>query len=404
MKFSLFNKFSFALVAMVLATGAFAQSFTVKGTIKGIKDGTKVTLRGKEQGMRVEYSALTQGSTFVVKGSVKSPVRVRIEISDKPDSEYKKDEYPETRGIPFMLENADYTVEAASIDSVPYTYSMKGGLLSKTPNMTIRGGEAQRQYMEWFDTTYKLQLAEDLANVAYRHELLFSGKKRSEIDTAKVDSLESMLNVARADLDKANADFITAHPNYAVSLLLQQEKTDTPFAYSVEELDGLLKTFAGNYDKARLAEFTKTVNDLKKYPREAQYRDATLQTSDGKNVQLADCIVKGKYNFIDCWASWCGPCRAAIPSVKEMYKRLGDKVNVISISVDKKNADWQQALKEENMSWRQYITTTEGAKQLKEGYMLRFVPTLLVIDPEGHIQVYTNDPTVAHRYLEEHVK
>ncbi len=404
MKKTFYNKFSLALVATMVAMGAFAQSFTVKGTIKGIKNGTKVTLRSEESGRRIDFHSLSKGSTFVITGSVESPLLTSIEIGDKPESEYKQDDYPENRGIRFMLENADYTVSAACIDSVPHTYAVEEALLLKTPNMTIQGGEAQRQYMEWFQTTYKEQLAEELADNAYRHEKYFAGKKFGEGDPAKVKPLEYALAQAQEALDKANDDFIAAHPDYAISLLMQQKKTSRPFTYTVAELDSMLKVFADNYDKARLATFTQTVNQLKKYPRGAQYSDIALQTPEGESARLADYIEKGKYNFIDFWASWCGPCRAAIPSVKEMYQLLGDKVNIISVSVDQKNDDWQKAMKEENMPWRQLITTEEGTKRLREDYMLQYVPTLMVIDPEGRIQMYTNEPDNAHRYLEECVK
>lgn len=404
MKNSLYNYLCVALVATCVATGAFAQSFTVKGNIKGIKNGTKVSLRSRENGKQITCSTLSKGSAFELKGTVKSPMLVEIEISDKPQSEYKQGDYPEDRGVKFMLENANYTVSAACMDSVPRNFIMDGTALPQLPNVTINGGEAQRQYQEWFKTTYPQQLAQALANTALRHELYFSGKKKSEVDTATTNRLEAAYDKATEELNKVNADFIAAYPNYAISLQLQQEKTSRPFVYSVAELDAMLKTFAGNYDKARLAEFTKAVNDLKKFPKEAQYRNLPLETPDGTKTQLTDCIVKGKYNFIDFWASWCGPCRAAIPSVKEMYKRMSDKVNIISVSVDRKNADWQKALKEENMPWKQYVVPAEGMNKLTSEYMLQFVPTLMVIDPEGKIQVYVNDPAKAHHYLEEHVK
>lgn len=70
-----------------------------------------------------------------------------------------------------------------------------------------------------------------------------------------------------------------------------------------------------------------------------------------KSINLKEIIVPGKYNFIDFWASWCGPCRAAIPSVKQLQQKLGDKLNIISISVDKKRQDWERAMEVEKMTF-----------------------------------------------------
>lgn len=70
-----------------------------------------------------------------------------------------------------------------------------------------------------------------------------------------------------------------------------------------------------------------------------------------KSINLKEIIVPGKYNFIDFWASWCGPCRAAIPSVKQLQQKLGDKLNIISISVEKKRQDWERAMEVEKMTF-----------------------------------------------------
>ena len=56
------------------------------------------------------------------------------------------------------------------------------------------------------------------------------------------------------------------------------------------------------------------------------------------------------------------------------------------------------------MPWPQFVVTKEGSDQLHKDYSLTFVPSLIVIDPEGCIQVFTSDPDLAHRYLEEHAK
>lgn len=38
--------------------------------------------------------------------------------------------------------------------------------------------------------------------------------------------------------------------------------------------------------------------------------------------------------FVDFWASWCGPCRAISPIVKELSEELGDKINFVKVDVD----------------------------------------------------------------------
>lgn len=84
-----------------------------------------------------------------------------------------------------------------------------------------------------------------------------------------------------------------------------------------------------------------------------------------------------KYILIDFWASWCNPCRKEIPNLKNLYAKYADKgFQIISISIDKKKADWEKALQEEQLAWPNYLDT-EGIASL---YKVRFVPTMYLID------------------------
>lgn len=93
------------------------------------------------------------------------------------------------------------------------------------------------------------------------------------------------------------------------------------------------------------------------------------------SINLKEIIVPGKYNFIDFWASWCGPCRAAIPSVKQLQQKLGDKLNIISISVDKKRQDWERAMEVEKMTFL-FVRKSEVIE--RKNILWRFLNKVLV--------------------------
>ncbi|MBV8253048.1 MAG: TlpA family protein disulfide reductase [Chitinophaga sp.] len=93
---------------------------------------------------------------------------------------------------------------------------------------------------------------------------------------------------------------------------------------------------------------------------------------------------KGKWLLVDFWASWCGPCRQAIPLVKELYEKYKDKgFTVASISIDTDNNAWRKAMKEENMPWLQLLSDNKD-NTMKE-FQFSGIPTMYLIDPAGNI-------------------
>ena len=93
---------------------------------------------------------------------------------------------------------------------------------------------------------------------------------------------------------------------------------------------------------------------------------------------------KGKYLLIDFWASWCGPCRQAIPKVKELYSQYHDKgFNVLSVSIDTDKPAWRKAMKDENMPWEQLLSPNKD--KTMEQFQFSGIPTMYIIDPNGKI-------------------
>lgn len=93
---------------------------------------------------------------------------------------------------------------------------------------------------------------------------------------------------------------------------------------------------------------------------------------------------KGKYLLVDFWASWCGPCRAAIPKVKELaeqYKAKG--LEVVSISIDTDKKAWEKAMADEKMPWEQLLS--DNKDKTMELYQFSGIPTLYLIDRDGKI-------------------
>ena len=97
---------------------------------------------------------------------------------------------------------------------------------------------------------------------------------------------------------------------------------------------------------------------------------------------------KGKFVYIDIWATWCGPCKAEIPSLQKIETAYhGKNIAFVSISVDKaKSHDkWKEMIAKEKMGGIQLFADKDFDSQFIKDYLIRGIPRFILIDPQGKI-------------------
>ena len=116
------------------------------------------------------------------------------------------------------------------------------------------------------------------------------------------------------------------------------------------------------------------------------YTDFEFQTIDGENKRLSDYIGKSIYVLLDFWASWCAPCIADMPYLKEIYEKYKDKgFEIISISLDNSKRAWQRGLDKIDVPWI-HLSDLKGSKsEMANAYKINGIPYLLIIDKTGKI-------------------
>jgi len=108
----------------------------------------------------------------------------------------------------------------------------------------------------------------------------------------------------------------------------------------------------------------------------------SLATVNGPKIDLA--AMRGQVVVIDFFASWCAPCREAIPSLNDLQQRYGGKgMQVIGLSAD--DDDAQRAVKEFSVANRISYPVAMAPEELRDDYGLRSIPVLYVIDKKGTI-------------------
>ncbi|MCF7568285.1 TlpA family protein disulfide reductase [Sabulilitoribacter arenilitoris] len=121
----------------------------------------------------------------------------------------------------------------------------------------------------------------------------------------------------------------------------------------------------------------------------------------GGRTSLDD--LKGKYVYIDVWATWCGPCKYEIPFLKEVEKKYhGKNIHFVSLSVDKikDKEKWMNMVKDEELTGIQLLANNDFNSDFVKGYMINAIPQFILLDPDGNI-VDKNAPRPSSSQLTE---
>ena len=109
-----------------------------------------------------------------------------------------------------------------------------------------------------------------------------------------------------------------------------------------------------------------------------------LKDSKGNVVDFS--TFRGKYVYIDMWASWCVPCLREVPVLQQLEKTLkNDKVVFVSISIDAKQEPWLAKMKEKNMHGHQLWNPDNT---LGKALNVKGIPFFAIYDPEGKLYMH----------------
>ena len=106
----------------------------------------------------------------------------------------------------------------------------------------------------------------------------------------------------------------------------------------------------------------------------------------GGKTSLED--LKGKYVYIDVWATWCGPCKREIPFLKEVEKSYhGKNIEFVSTSIDraKDHEVWVNMVTDKDLSGVQLFADNDWKSKFVQDYAIEGIPRFILIDPEGNI-------------------
>lgn len=199
--------------------------------------------------------------------------------------------------------------------------------------------------------------------------------------------------------------------NFLADYMLREQKFDYEAVLASPDMAAFEKVVAQKktddfafLDKAKLdSKFVETMkenieasmNSLKMYYQQSQKNKKLNNTKApgfeyvnhaGGKTKLDD--LKGKYVYIDVWATWCGPCRAEIPSLKAVEEHFhGKNIAFVSISVDvdKDFEKWNKFVTDKQLGGIQLFADKNWNSDFIQAFGIDSIPRFILIAPDGAV-------------------
>jgi thiol-disulfide isomerase/thioredoxin len=242
---------------------------------------------------------------------------------------------------------------------------------------------------------------------------------RGYVLAMKLDAYKDAIEFAREWISIADSDAERANAHLRLAMALQTDGVRNKRQQSIQESSGEFKaalelnpkaavahysygiTLARlNQDDAARAEFNAFLDQDREHPnlhpRAERYVERielarakmappfSLTTLDGRRISMDG--LAGKVVLIDFWATWCGPCREALPHIRNIAKRFDDQPFVVlSISLDGDDAKWKGFVEKNGMTWAQFRDGGFGGR-LARAFDVTAIPATFTIDADGVLE------------------
>ena len=340
----------FLLATCFMSAGCQSKSYKIEGSCSGsIADGDTLFITN---GINTEKPI----DTVVVKDG-------KFELSGNTDSTFMCMIYS-TKDIAI---NQSFFIEPGTI---------KLNVSENPTQQKVSGTDTNDKWQVMNDSVLFIAVKiNQIASNLYQSKTTLSEQKEM---LATVEELHKQYSAIIIDFAKKN---ISNELGYFILTFYPEEFID-----SRTRLELIEKMPKKMRDRTVIRNIQQSIKQSMKYDIGGKLDDFSMNTINGNKESIIALVKKHKITIIDFWASWCGPCRAEMPSMVDLYKKLNGKgLGIIGISLDEKQEAWKQAVKQLNITWPQLSDLKGWQSSAARMFNINAIPYTIIVDKDGTI-------------------
>ncbi|TXE19966.1 TlpA family protein disulfide reductase [Psychroserpens burtonensis] len=353
----------------------------------GFADNLNVTLDAKKFDETITYTGegAIKNNYLAAKtlGNGKATANaVEFYSMDEDDFKTKLSEIEtENEALLNGLTNADEAFISAEKQNIIYdkylminNYSQRHGYYTKKEDFEVSESFIPTALKEMtFDDSKAYKSSSSYKDMAFDKVLtvLFEGLG-DDISSVSPEDLQGVSNIKIPALKNDVIDYVSS---FLVSP--NNENMEAVYNFFIENStkEDTKKKLTDTFDK------NKNLVKGKPSPQFVNY-----ENHKGGALSLND--LKGKYVYVDVWATWCGPCIREIPSLKDVEKKFhNENIEFVSTSIDqsKDHDKWVSMVQDKDLGGLQLMADKDWNSKFVRDYAIQGIPRFILIDPNGNI-------------------
>lgn len=351
---------SLTVIVGVLACNSKPQGYVLNGTLTGeVENGTQVFIRkinDNNQPYDIDTTTVENGK-FTVSGPVDSPELIYVFID-------KVQGY-----TPVVAEKGEIELSSQK-DSLNFA--------------KVRGTVQNDIFFNYLKESRVLSdqamsIQKDMQNA------------RMTGNEATANSLNDEFAELQEEYKNFELEFIKNNPNGLISALLIEKGLNSRMIESEEAqkmYDALTPEIKETVPAKSILKSLEAAREREEKGKStnigATAPDFSGPTPDGRELSLKEAM--GKVTIIDFWAAWCKPCRVENPNVVNVYNKYHSKgLNIIGVSLDRKEEDWKKAIADDKLTWNHISSLDYFNDAVAKLYNVEAIPATFILDENGVI-------------------